>query len=349
MKKKLWMPLFVALSICLIFTSGVIAGSGNRQIQAEEAKNMFLTYNGEEFVARDANENVVYPLVVNGTSYLPVRSVCSIAGLKVKWDGNTRTINLMSSDYVPVETDGYIEETEINDTKADANNLPINEGKVKGRVGETLSQGLDKEDFYKFVVGEDGIVKIKIKADSESEMDAYILNTEDEELEIASSIPIEGILDMNMTLKPGTYYLNLRYDYCETPYKIDTTFVATPKDQEKYEENNPATFSLENGTIEIFGGTGTADDSGDFFKIKGFKGKTYDIDIVWTGPAMADCYVDFYDKDDYYAGERVQLELVNGRYKASGITESNIDNVRIYMVSDNDTTMCNEYTLTVKE
>lgn len=44
----------------------------------------------------DANGNYVEPFVIDGTTFLPLRGVANLLGLKVEWDNKTKTVNLYS-------------------------------------------------------------------------------------------------------------------------------------------------------------------------------------------------------------------------------------------------------------
>lgn len=47
----------------------------------------------------DANGNRVYPILYNGSTYLPMRAVCEqLAGYKVGWDQATRTASIATKD-----------------------------------------------------------------------------------------------------------------------------------------------------------------------------------------------------------------------------------------------------------
>lgn len=56
--------------------------------------NIFI--NGGKFTARDANGNVVNPILKDGTTYLPVRAIGEAFDKEVAWDGATKTVTLTS-------------------------------------------------------------------------------------------------------------------------------------------------------------------------------------------------------------------------------------------------------------
>ncbi len=71
--------------------------------------NIFI--NGGKFTAKDANGNVVNPILKDGTTYLPVRAIGEAFDKEVSWDGATRTVTLTS------KPEPVIEYTVINKDK----------------------------------------------------------------------------------------------------------------------------------------------------------------------------------------------------------------------------------------
>ncbi len=68
-------------------------------------KQATLNYNdikikvdGEMMTPTDATGAVVQPFIIDGTTYLPVRAIANALDLSVNWDGETKTIDLMSED-----------------------------------------------------------------------------------------------------------------------------------------------------------------------------------------------------------------------------------------------------------
>ncbi len=59
-----------------------------------EGEDIKIYIDGQVLNAEDANGNRVYPMAVNGTTYLPVRAIAAALGLSVKWDQDTRSVYL---------------------------------------------------------------------------------------------------------------------------------------------------------------------------------------------------------------------------------------------------------------
>ncbi len=87
MKNKIFLILIMA---CLFVTT---VSASNGEIMAY-LRNFNVQLNGEILDLRDSNGNKVIPVVINGTTYLPVRAISSSLGLNVDWNGDTQTIIL---------------------------------------------------------------------------------------------------------------------------------------------------------------------------------------------------------------------------------------------------------------
>ena len=95
LKKTVLILIITALVICLSIATA-IAVSSQREITALLDSGVKILFDGEVQTMRDANGNIVYPVMYNGTTYLPVRAVSNMLGLFVDWDPDTRTVILES-------------------------------------------------------------------------------------------------------------------------------------------------------------------------------------------------------------------------------------------------------------
>jgi len=93
MKRKI----SIGLVLVLVFAVGfgtAIATTGDSQITATLSRTITVAFNGEAQEFRDVNNNQVFPIVYQGTTYLPVRAVADLFGVPVDWDNATRTVLL---------------------------------------------------------------------------------------------------------------------------------------------------------------------------------------------------------------------------------------------------------------
>ncbi len=68
------------------FMGGILALAMAFSAAPAMAADINITINGEEFVAKDADGDVVEPFIENGSTYLPVRAMGEAVGMKVEFD-----------------------------------------------------------------------------------------------------------------------------------------------------------------------------------------------------------------------------------------------------------------------
>ena len=73
-----------------------------RAVSATIADNFTIIYNSTKQSFADANGKVVYPVVKDGTTYLPIRALCSMLNIPVEWDGTTSSIYLGTHTVAPI-------------------------------------------------------------------------------------------------------------------------------------------------------------------------------------------------------------------------------------------------------
>lgn len=72
--------------ICIVCTTTVLGVQPLKQIIAYLNYGIDIVVDGEVKELHDANGNRVYPISYNGTTYVPVRGIGDILGVKVEWD-----------------------------------------------------------------------------------------------------------------------------------------------------------------------------------------------------------------------------------------------------------------------
>ena len=75
--------------------SGTPDGSASaRQVAAELHPEYTITVDGTARTFSDANGKAVYPLLYNGSIYLPIRAIGQLMGKTVSWNGTSSTVTL---------------------------------------------------------------------------------------------------------------------------------------------------------------------------------------------------------------------------------------------------------------
>ncbi|WP_181410260.1 stalk domain-containing protein [Paenibacillus sp. tmac-D7] len=84
--------------LCGVFTIGTITGvsaeTNLKEIAAYINQSINIKLNGNQFIPTDREGNKLSPIIYNGDSYLPVRSLSQALGVAVKYDDTTSTIML---------------------------------------------------------------------------------------------------------------------------------------------------------------------------------------------------------------------------------------------------------------
>ena len=124
--KKL-LTLLLTLSLALNVALVAVTASGTLQeIVANLNYGITIEYNDVDQVMKDANGNRVYPISYNGTTYLPVRAVADMLGVKVQWDGPTNHVLLGNS---------YVDQQAVTPTPA-----PVTTGKKTFTTGVYMGE-----------------------------------------------------------------------------------------------------------------------------------------------------------------------------------------------------------------
>lgn len=94
--KKNYLTKLIVLTCGVVLCAGVaaFASSLTTEIKAILTQEFTIKYYGEVQNMKDGSGNPVYPIVYNGTTYLPVRAVSDMMGIPVDWDASTKTVIL---------------------------------------------------------------------------------------------------------------------------------------------------------------------------------------------------------------------------------------------------------------
>lgn len=91
----------------------------NEEVTALLNQDIKIFFEGEEQTFKDVNDNVVYPISYNGTTYLPVRAVSGLFDLSIQWDGENNAV-LISDEPIDLDEeifsgDEYFDDEEFDD------------------------------------------------------------------------------------------------------------------------------------------------------------------------------------------------------------------------------------------
>lgn len=129
-----------------------------------------IMYDFELQAFEDANKRVVYPIIYNGSTYLPVRAVSKLMGASIEWDSKTQTISIGKETITPdIKSEATIGLTDLFNQSVELYNQstakiatlkstkdPVVLGKLAKEVSQDYKitqensnaiKGMDKTDF----------------------------------------------------------------------------------------------------------------------------------------------------------------------------------------------------------
>ena len=119
MKKRL--QGFFAGVVATLMLTGIFAVAKDLYKKIDVIYNdIKIEIDGEKFIPKDVNGNIVEPFIYNGTTFLPVRALATAFGKDVAWDDETYTVSLNSK------------EEAQQDSKGDDNNIFITDEQLIG-------------------------------------------------------------------------------------------------------------------------------------------------------------------------------------------------------------------------
>ncbi|MDF3001638.1 MAG: copper amine oxidase N-terminal protein [Bacillota bacterium] len=145
----------IATAAALLFStciSGVYAGGSGIAVQKKVMfylkPDIAIEMNGVRQVFKDVNGHMVFPIVYNGTAYLPVRAVSSLMKEPIEWDSGSKTVYIGKTLMYPVKSEARISNDYAHE--ADKGDLAAMSG-----IKPSLVTGYSKPDimvFYDFVI-----------------------------------------------------------------------------------------------------------------------------------------------------------------------------------------------------
>ena len=114
----------------------------SQSIKAEIRDDFTIVVDGTTQKFTDANGNTVYPMLYNGSTYLPLRSVGELMGKTVSWNGDTETITLSNeSGNLVTDADSFNKNQNNNNSQNNSskNTISVDDAKNKALAHAGLS------------------------------------------------------------------------------------------------------------------------------------------------------------------------------------------------------------------
>ena len=171
--KKRTLALLVAATLSVTTLAGIGAASLISEIKAELRKDFTIRVDGDKQNFRNADGEKVYPILFEGTTYLPVRAIGELMGKVVYWDEGKKEIDLRTEDIK--ETTTVTDADVIFDSKDNSKDKP-EKVKPEKTVDESLLIGEDKAKeiaLKKAELKEAETSRIKVKLDFDNGLWEY--------------------------------------------------------------------------------------------------------------------------------------------------------------------------------
>lgn len=109
MKKRV--PVFVVCAVAAVSVAiGASAVGVIQSVQSELRPDFTVVIDGQQRTFTDVNGNVVYPLLYNGTTYLPVRAIGNLMGKTVYWYEDEKRIELKDTTTTVTDADVIVQD-----------------------------------------------------------------------------------------------------------------------------------------------------------------------------------------------------------------------------------------------
>lgn len=128
----------------------------NENINIQIRKDFKIVIDENTCSFKDVNGDAVYPVLYQGSTYLPIRAIGEIMGKAVNWDNNSRTVTLGKQELTVTDADSF---NTVSDSKTDQNTDNNNQTvankntfgitKAKEIVSEKLGIPVSKMKFTK--------------------------------------------------------------------------------------------------------------------------------------------------------------------------------------------------------
>ena len=218
MKKDKLKGLIAGILIgCLLCGGSVYAISGTKTIDVTY-RDIKVYKDGVLTNLVDGNGTKVEPFIYNGTTYLPVRGACQLAGMDVEWDGKTSSVYLW--DEVSAGESFFIEECPPYDTY-DCYTYLATEGESFSMAGEKYSNGIASHSWG----GGHALFNLNARYSS---LECIVGHTDSEQTEKSVSFIVDGKVVKTVVLEeeclpkkvtvPLDYGLQLKIQFGDNGY-----------------------------------------------------------------------------------------------------------------------------------
>jgi uncharacterized membrane protein YkoI len=172
-----WDESSLTISLAGSRTSEAVTGTktneSRRSVTAESRPDFTITVDGVIQIFYDEQDKRVYPLLYNGTTYLPVRAISEMMGKSVTWNESTMTIALNTRIPSTARTAGSATDTSTQSSssyigESKAQSIALTDAKLTAAAVSGLHTSLDAKDSEYDVKFYTGTIEYEYEIDAVS-------------------------------------------------------------------------------------------------------------------------------------------------------------------------------------
>lgn len=161
-------------------SSNKAAEGKTKNVSVQVRKDFTIVIDGKEQTFKTSSGKVIYPLLYDGSTYLPLRVIGKITDKTVEWDNETKTVTLTSEGFTVTDADTFGDKKE-KDTVTDADTFKEKIDLEEAKAIALKHAGLKESEVTKLKAErdrDDGIVKYEVEFQKDRMEYDYEINAE---------------------------------------------------------------------------------------------------------------------------------------------------------------------------
>lgn len=148
-----------------------------KDVSVQVRKDFTIVIDGKEQTFRTSSGKVIYPLLYEGSTYLPLRAIGQIMGKAVDWDSDTKTVTLTSEGFTVTDADTFGDK---KDTVTDADTFRDKDKKPeKEKTKQDVTNEITAEKAKEIALNHAGVKASEVRdLDIEKDRDDGIVKYE---------------------------------------------------------------------------------------------------------------------------------------------------------------------------
>ena len=152
-----------------------------KNVTVQVRNDFTIVIDGKEQTFKTSAGKAIYPLLYDGSTYLPLRAIGQIMGKDVNWDNDTKTVTLTSEGYTVTDADSFDSK---KDTVTDADTFKESSPDIGWEEAKAIAlkhAGLTESQVSRLKAEkdrDDGVVKYEVEFEKDRVEYDYEINAE---------------------------------------------------------------------------------------------------------------------------------------------------------------------------